>query len=161
MQNSEYASGLVGQALQPADPLSSGSSRPEGRLRAGLPAPLRFAKTSRISEALVGIWATSEVRAALEVELYRELDVAGTVARNVTLAAVLIHLPQAVELVTAQRGDVERIRIAGCKSLRDRHMEKVVGQRPGSGPVADDDLLNLRHQRLTRRGCGGRLAVEL
>src|SRR6266404_8461472 len=39
MQNNESASERW-QALQPADPLSSGSSRPGGRLRAGMPAPL-------------------------------------------------------------------------------------------------------------------------
>jgi hydrogenase maturation protease len=33
---------IVGQAIQPADPLSSGSSRPEARLRAELPAPQRI-----------------------------------------------------------------------------------------------------------------------
>jgi hypothetical protein len=37
-QNNEYALEWVGQALQPADPLCSGSSRPGGRLRAGMPA---------------------------------------------------------------------------------------------------------------------------
>src|ERR1039457_3026971 len=36
-------SGLVGRAIQPADPLSSGSSRLERRLQARLPAPHGFA----------------------------------------------------------------------------------------------------------------------
>jgi hypothetical protein len=42
---------LVGRAIQPADPLSSGSSRLERRLQARLPAPLGFAICFRISDA--------------------------------------------------------------------------------------------------------------
>jgi len=43
------AAEIVGQSFQAADPLSSGSSRPEGRLRARLPAP-RFLQIVRSSE---------------------------------------------------------------------------------------------------------------
>jgi hypothetical protein len=44
--------GLVGRAIQPADPLSSGSSRLKGGLQAELPAPLSFAILLRNSDEL-------------------------------------------------------------------------------------------------------------
>ena len=40
---------IVGRPIQAADPLSSGSSRPEGRLRAGLPAPQPFPRSRQLT----------------------------------------------------------------------------------------------------------------
>src|SRR5205085_11821170 len=98
------------------------------------------------------LYVTRSARSALDCEERSEVRV--------------VILPNAVELVLIQLGDIERERVRRCKALRQLHVEEVKRQtariRTQRPSLASSIHVRayLRKQRSTRCGCGQRLIVE-